>query len=101
MKNAASVLHKGLSPRVRGNLLHPFRASSIDRSIPACTGEPAGGGGAGEVQGVYPRVYGGTSYEDGAADFTEGLSPRVRGNPKSATLPRPLRRSIPACTGEP
>ena len=32
----------GLSPRVRGNLIHPLSHSLLPRSIPACAGEPLG-----------------------------------------------------------
>ena len=50
----------GLSPRVRGNLRMRQLTLNDARSIPACTGEPAGGLGFAQVGEVYPRVYGGT-----------------------------------------
>ena len=31
---------RGLSPRVRGNLLNSARIQSLNGSIPACAGEP-------------------------------------------------------------
>ena len=37
----------GLSPRVRGNQAAKTAAAPIDRSIPACAGEPAGGSAVG------------------------------------------------------
>ena len=50
----------GLSPRVRGNLLHLWRPQGVERSIPACTGEPAPRPCTWSAWRVYPRVYGGT-----------------------------------------
>ena len=50
----------GLSPRVRGNLQQRASGRVEDRSIPACTGEPAGVRLANGIGEVYPRVYGGT-----------------------------------------
>ena len=50
----------GLSPRVRGNLT-PFQASGhLQRSIPACAGEPCGSDYIIRMTKVYPRVCGGT-----------------------------------------
>ena len=94
-------LEGGLSPRVRGN---PFRAGGGPggkRSIPACAGEPpppAREPGAGRV---YPRVCGGTPAPRVDNLHTEGLSPRVRGNPIRRLKCPVLQRSIPACAGEP
>ena len=91
----------GLSPRVRGNLLNGAPRCGQQRSIPACTGEPAGQAGPALRPEVYPRVYGGT----GVPLFNDlphyGLSPRVRGNRRTPTSNRTASRSIPACTGEP
>ena len=50
---------------------------------------------------VYPRVCGGTEVCYTNAKDTEGLSPRVRGNPTATQLWRPPEGSIPACAGEP
>ena len=51
---------EGLSPRVRGNqCLLPVRRLCV-RSIPACAGEPKKAVQPCDVQGVYPRVCGGT-----------------------------------------
>ena len=50
-------------------------------SIPACAGEP-----------FYHKISG---------SWSQGLSPRVRGNPLPVRTLCPLTRSIPACAGEP
>ena len=94
-------MRQGLSPRVRGN--RPAERPAVTRSgsIPACAGEPRlqhvllGG------VGVYPRVCGGTPTTPRTARAWQGLSPRVRGNPRAATRSRWCPRSIPACAGEP
>ncbi len=50
---------------------------------------------------VYPRVCGGTGDGHESQQEAHGLSPRVRGNlPKHMDV-GPIRRSIPACAGEP
>ena len=53
------------------------------------------------VQGVYPRVCGGTVEEALHWQRHRGLSPRVRGNPMSAMIRGLTCGSIPACAGEP
>ena len=53
------------------------------------------------VRKVYPRVCGGTIEQLAQAFHDEGLSPRVRGNPKIGRESCSLSRSIPACAGEP
>ena len=93
--------HRGLSPRVRGNLQFAARMENVPGSIPACAGEPDGRGSIRQGPGVYPRVCGGTGETITLPTTAPGLSPRVRGNRD----PRPRRhvgaRSIPACAGEP
>ena len=94
-------LHEGLSPRVRGNPPRLFRRRNLDRSIPACAGEPSRAGcrtGSGQV---YPRVCGGTRRAAGPRAGTRGLSPRVRGNRYPSQQDARPARSIPACAGEP
>ena len=91
----------GLSPRVRGNPRAAYVALHLQRSIPACTGEPALSTGLGRAPTVYPRVYGGTSACPGSIRWGWGLSPRVRGNPVDDVDGTTDQRSIPACTGEP
>ena len=44
---------------------------------------------------------GGTNTHVDMGYFSEGLSPRVRGNPNSSPAALPPARSIPACAGEP
>ena len=55
----------GLSPRVRGNLGLSSQTWPPLRSIPACAGEPALPITSELVQGVYPRVCGGTRLPEG------------------------------------
>ena len=99
--NGRAVAQVGLSPRVRGNRRSSFRCGACGRSIPACTGEPASKARAASPSTVYPRVYGGTVGRTGGPQGYGGLSPRVRGNPTTCSLPPGLPGSIPACTGEP
>ena len=91
----------GLSPRVRGN--PPLRSRSVllDRSIPACAGEPSSACGASLPTRVYPRVCGGTGCYRKIRRRGLGLSPRVRGNPEALRLELVIPGSIPACAGEP
>ncbi len=74
---------RGLSPRVRGNLpfLHVVR--QIAGSIPAGAGEPLALFTGHALDGVYPRGCGGTLLDQRGRTGSEGLSPRVRGNPAS------------------
>ena len=84
---------KGLSPRVRGNHdtgvgdgVYPRRGTVMMLtnfgSIPACAGEPI--------------------YRLAVPEGSQGLSPRVRGNPALSSPPATeSSRSIPACAGEP
>ena len=60
LRGLLDVCLRGLSPRVRGNLLGPWTVIDEEGSIPACAGEPA-------AQSL-------------AGGQREGLSPRVRGN---------------------
>ena len=93
--------HRGLSPRVRGN--RPFRPAHhpASGSIPACAGEPAGIRCPFMVQGVYPRMCGGTYGRRPRRSVAGDLSPRVRGNLTVGTRYAGALRSIPACAGEP
>ena len=73
----------------------------MQRSIPACAGEPRVAlnlAGAGEV---YPRVCGGTVHFRHWDQRALGLSPRVRGNLVIGSAPSGWVWSIPACAGEP
>ena len=112
---------RGLSPRVRGNPLWLCSRGIPGRSIPACAGNPSASTAstprwgsipacAGEplpdlplaiVNRVYPRVCGGTYYDQPLGWAGSGLSPRVRGNLAAGHSRLPRIRSIPACAGEP
>ena len=72
----------GLSPRVRGNPPVRRRLTLASRSIPACAGEPSPASIARVGCGVYPRVCGGTRAINANEMDNQGLSPRVRGNPR-------------------
>ena len=112
---------EGLSPRVRGNRNRWRCRSYIERTIPACAGEPGADNSWPSNPTDYPRVCGGT-FQSRILTFLEpGLSPRVRGNPpgmgtirSSNELSPRVRgnpyiligigraaRTIPACAGEP
>ena len=91
----------GLSPRVRGNQYPLRQMAAVERSIPACAGEPIPGQPEQPGQGVYPRVCGGTALPASKRYPSPGLSPRVRGNQVRLLLSRIHLGSIPACAGEP
>ena len=92
---------KGLSPRVRGNLIRPFTRRITKGSIPAGAGEPRESTKWKVAIRVYPRGCGGTRERAAGRSPDTGLSPRVRGNP-AALSPFPVHgRSIPAGAGEP
>ena len=91
----------GLSPRVRGNRSPVSYIQRNQGSIPACAGEPTSGAPLPPVLKVYPRVCGGTSVTRRGIFFSNGLSPRVRGNLPDPSLVRYSEGSIPACAGEP
>ena len=95
------LLFRGLSPRVRGNLMRRFGARFRSGSIPACAGEPPRARRGRGQQRVYPRVCGGTLAGLPASLRESGLSPRVRGNRPAGGARRAGARSIPACAGEP
>ena len=92
---------EGLSPRVRGNLQVAAVLNGRNGSIPACAGEPSADGRQHSVRGVYPRVCGGTVGPRAACLSPQGLSPRVRGNPRRWPPAAVQSGSIPACAGEP
>ena len=96
-----SASRRGLSPRVRGNRAEGRGGREGLRSIPASAGEPR----LEPVQEgrwwVYPRECGGTRSSSCKARISNGLSPRVRGNPWSSRRSSLHRGSIPASAGEP
>ena len=91
----------GLSPRVRGNRRCMMTWSTAAGSIPACAGEPGNLPPRRRRRWVYPRVCGGTMARAFVCPLAWGLSPRVRGNHIRIVRLRQIRRSIPACAGEP
>ena len=95
------ISHTGLSPRVRGNPPPQHAQNIVCRSIPACAGEPGDAGVAAPADEVYPRVCGGTNAIYANPALPRGLSPRVRGNRSGSNRAVRIRRSIPACAGEP
>ena len=96
-----SHAENGLSPRVRGNRLEGHAGDPYQRSIPARAGEPSRRAGSGRSTAVYPRACGGTRMMCRQIPRSNGLSPRVRGNPPAVPSTRLLARSIPARAGEP
>ena len=74
------ILVRGLSPRMRGNLISFSIRSSNSGSIPAYAGEPKLLIMAAMARAVYPRVCGGTVIIGIAILLGLGLSPRMRGN---------------------
>ena len=91
----------GLSPRVRGNRVAPIPGSVRTRSIPAGAGEPLMHSMRRLLLRVYPRGCGGTAYASSTIESDQGLSPRVRGNPKRRARLWTFTWSIPAGAGEP
>ncbi|KPQ08598.1 MAG: hypothetical protein HLUCCA12_01930 [Rhodobacteraceae bacterium HLUCCA12] len=94
-------IKRGLSPRMRGNLVRRRHHSSLSGSIPADAGEPSPRATHAVSKWVYPRGCGGTVPLECRTRSLRGLSPRMRGN-----QPRERRRyrrigSIPADAGEP
>ena len=73
----------------------------MDRSIPACAGEPHPTHTRYRRRKVYPRVCGGTCQSRLCQSSCSGLSPRVRGNQFNVLVNRCFPGSIPACAGEP
>ena len=92
---------RGLSPRVRGSPVGDVYTLLLERSIPACTGQPAILIVSNELDQVYPRVYGAATPDSSSPNSPPGLSPRVRGSPLQMPAGPRCSRSIPACTGQP
>ena len=98
---AYPVLALGLSPRVRGNQVDVLLPLFLLGSIPACTGKPLRRSVVSKRNQVYPRVYGETQPSEVFYELSPGLSPRVRGNPRTFYHVPLQDGSIPACTGKP
>ena len=71
---------KGLSPRLRGNVLSDHPVFICDGSIPALAGERFGLTRKEMHKAVYPRACGGTLLDSRWSNPRRGLSPRLRGN---------------------
>ena len=81
---------QGLSPRVRGNLVHIALDSTLVGSIPARAGEPHSGESLRmpSLDRVYPRACGGTVCPIIALDFTPSrVYPRACGGTESPLRP--------------
>ena len=70
-------------------------------SIPACAGDPLIVPLPSRTTEVYPRVCGGSGFNDWLVKPRQGLSPRVRGIPAAAAYADAQAGSIPACAGDP
>ena len=86
LRQYRSTSWRGLSPRVRGNLLNVRGSGRRIRSIPARAGEPRQHLGFCRWCWVYPRACGGTLTPVKTLNVPTGLSPRVRGNHTMGTL---------------
>ncbi len=75
-----AVMLMGLSPLARGNRQAPALQRSLKGPIPARAGQPAGGSGAGDEEGAYPRSRGATAVAVTSGVTVTGLSPLARGN---------------------
>ena len=91
----------GLSPRVRGNQVPLQKLVPHLGSIPAGAGEPGGSAVRESHYAVYPRGCGGTVPALLVLLYQNGLSPRVRGNPRYPSRQSWTPGSIPAGAGEP
>ena len=69
--------------------------------IPAYAGEPCKLQTDGDPRGAYPRVCGGTVAATPSLPTTDGLSPRMRGNPAINVSTVSILGPIPAYAGEP
>ena len=99
LKDLLTPFLNGLSPRVRGNRLKGLANAFLERSIPACAGEPVNGGHPTVLHGVYPRVCGGTTTMSLRSGPDMGLSPRVRGNPSLYLVHHPSATVYPRVCG--
>ena len=91
----------GLSPRLRGNHSKGMSPQGIQGSIPAPAGEPYRASHTKGPSKVYPRACGGTFTAQSGRRLDNGLSPRLRGNPRRGLSWCGAPRSIPAPAGEP
>ena len=97
----ASMCQPGRSPRVRGSPLKAVVEPELERSIPACAGEPSSRYRHRVSNWVDPRVCGGAFLGRLWNSIQSGRSPRVRGSRGYDGDEKAWCRSIPACAGEP
>ena len=94
------ALDRGLSPRMRGNLLVSGVVPRGRGSIPAHAGEPSTSPRELRTTRVYPRACGGTGAPLSSSILPMGLSPRMRGNQYELARELPVKRVYPrACGG--
>ena len=98
--NSSSKRAVGLSPRGRGKPETGVNPQVLAGSIPAWAGETMTYSQLLALDEVYPRVGGGNPDYPNPQTYRNGLSPRGRGKPPSATAAGRLPRSIPAWAGE-
>ena len=100
-RGAGGDHNPGLSPQVRGSHVRGGSAGAAGGSIPAGAGEPPRARAGGRRPWVYPRRCGGAMESGRLEVFAAGLSPQVRGSPRTRIRRCQTRRSIPAGAGEP
>ena len=91
----------GLSPRVRGSPYLNSPEGYCSGSIPASAGQPLPQLTRRILLWVYPRECGAAGDTEKQEMPPQGLSPRVRGSRKAATVNPLPSRSIPASAGQP
>ena len=92
---------RGLSPRLRGNLLKRVTRRIPSRSIPAPAGKPPTPKFGTSHPSVYPRACGETTPSTNPQPLRKGLSPRLRGNLGPGVRGQHVDGSIPAPAGKP
>ncbi len=91
----------GPSPHARGSRVTHVQPLLLERSIPACAGEPLREPCAGEYRQVHPRMRGGAPASVPPVNGRKGPSPHARGSHSPPLIKSIDERSIPACAGEP
>ena len=89
----------GSSPRLRGTPLRVRPVRAARRFIPAPAGNAPHWPSAGSRQSVHPRACGERTLDPAAGALAYGSSPRLRGTPKCAPIPKRAGRFIPAPAG--
>ena len=91
----------GRSPLARGSPPAGSSWYAVERSIPACAGEPPGFAAPPRRPWVDPRLRGGAETGLRSTGARCGRSPLARGSRPLSPKSRFRSRSIPACAGEP